>query len=771
MAIVGIYILVTLLLGMLWNPGPGILGCGIFGFNLKPDLNEDARRNAMNKFKVLGIYNESRGRDSCGISIDDIVLKGAYVHKEFDDFIQYKLLPIPKSCMTVLGHTRAAANSKGGNTEENAHPFTIDNHLIGTHNGVIYNIEDLLKKYDLNPKDFNVDSKGLYTLIEKEGFDILNEYIGHAALAFKYLDDPGTLYLYHGASKTTKASKLWEERPLYIMETSEGIFYSSIENALKAIRETEEETPACLNYNTVFQIRNGEFTGSQWTIDREENNISAPSTTSGGNVSKTPFKANSTGTNTSKNTGLGTRNKRSTSGVGAAGETESAIFRETLPSKVVNNKGDFIYYHQGRYWEHPRRLCFGKYKIYKRGMICNDESISTEIPEIYYFFQGVMLKDEKSYDVLVEIEKTSTSFIHNQSMNFAACINEYAKWPVANMPGQSTKLEPFFKNAWYSDGRRFEGNFTPKFSGRTYFCVNGFLTEIKSAQKEETLFKDLKTSELEIQLFEKGGLLAVPGGTVDETTFPTGAFCSIPGASQCLHPLASKFDGSEDNSNDESIDENTDSDEVQYFYEVKFKSFEEALKNIGTPEIKALRRYVKAWLERDNRVEADEREIEMGVCDIITMSTGDKMAIIDFCDTEEERYILRNAYQEELQKLKENNELIASKLADSYSPSDYENEVNSVFENKIEEEELDMSTAEDVREVLTSNIESAEASFAEASRLFDDQDSDLAQETAAALFKSVSAITGNLQKVADKYNYKDLSARLEKLTKRDPALS
>lgn len=56
----------------------------------------------------------------------------------------------------VIGHTRLATT--GDKTAENSHPFEHGN-IIGAHNGMVYNHEDLNKKYE---RDFKVDSQHIF---------------------------------------------------------------------------------------------------------------------------------------------------------------------------------------------------------------------------------------------------------------------------------------------------------------------------------------------------------------------------------------------------------------------------------------------------------------------------------------------------------------------------------------------------------------------------------------------------------------------------------
>ena len=46
--------------------------CGIYGFSLKHRGN---RALALANFKILGLYNIERGKDSCGVCIDGKIKK------------------------------------------------------------------------------------------------------------------------------------------------------------------------------------------------------------------------------------------------------------------------------------------------------------------------------------------------------------------------------------------------------------------------------------------------------------------------------------------------------------------------------------------------------------------------------------------------------------------------------------------------------------------------------------------------------------------------
>ena len=120
--------------------------CGIFG-----QISVKAKAFNKRAFCTMGVRNDSRGGDSCGIFIDGNVEYGIDKQKLFINFFRdSKLLEYTTTCKIALGHCRKASVGKVG--LETAQPVVIYNdqnkiEFVVIHNGTIYNYEELAKKY------------------------------------------------------------------------------------------------------------------------------------------------------------------------------------------------------------------------------------------------------------------------------------------------------------------------------------------------------------------------------------------------------------------------------------------------------------------------------------------------------------------------------------------------------------------------------------------------------------------------------------------------
>lgn len=216
--------------------------CGIWSI-----INQGPEQFDYQSFCTLGIANDRRGGDSCGIFIDGKVEYGITTKAKFEDFFwSSELLNTIETATIALGHDRKA--SVGGVSLDKAHPIIIKEKVEGTdeevikfvlvHNGTIHNYEDLAKKYipDVDIKNMS-DSQVIARLLYYAGFDWLAEYNGGAAfIAVDYRGEEPEVLLWRGESKKYSTDKeMEEERPLYCNLENNRLVVSSIPSYLHVV--------------------------------------------------------------------------------------------------------------------------------------------------------------------------------------------------------------------------------------------------------------------------------------------------------------------------------------------------------------------------------------------------------------------------------------------------------------------------------------------------------------------------------------------------------
>ena len=234
--------------------------CGIAGIiNLK--------KNKFNKplFNILGIANDERGKDSCGIFIDGEYEYGVDKNKLYKDFFyDSELLKKTSESKTAFLHCRKASVGKIG--LETAQPVIITEDdevkFCVIHNGTIHNYEDLAKKYipDINIKGMT-DSQVVARIFYYKGYDVLAEYNGGAVFAIadyrENKENPKILF-WKGASKEYSTSKeISEERPFFHAHTKTCFVFSSIATHLDAVYG--DQNVFTITENNLIELRNNEL--------------------------------------------------------------------------------------------------------------------------------------------------------------------------------------------------------------------------------------------------------------------------------------------------------------------------------------------------------------------------------------------------------------------------------------------------------------------------------------------------------------------------------
>lgn len=340
--------------------------CGIFGY-----VSNDVNKVDANAFKILGIMNESRGGQSCGIMIDSDILHGVSISdKLFRDFSKNRTIK-PQERPLLFGHTRKA--SSGIINEHNAHPFGFGTNkidkgyaFIGAHNGTLYNHEDLAKTYgveiseEVNDDTTNVttyrrkiDSEVLLeSLYKSKNFKPLSDYDGGAALVW-YTPDNNTVYLFSGESKPYTYSQESEiERPLHVWVIDDNTFAFSSEGTPLEVLGAKTEEVFQIKTNTVYEIKDGNFKGAKmYSVSRANNTnkrpvYSTPHRSNAG-IATTNYYGSAYGsssnvrTTTKNNSQENNKNGEKVSYKSATGEIIT-VSKPILPEKIVENKG-FVY--------------------------------------------------------------------------------------------------------------------------------------------------------------------------------------------------------------------------------------------------------------------------------------------------------------------------------------------------------------------------------------------------------------------------------------------
>lgn len=208
--------------------------CGIFG-----TISRKTRTFNKRAFCTMGVRNDSRGGDSCGVFIDGLVEYGVDKQKLFINFFRDSvLLNTVTECKVALGHCRKA--SVGKVSVETAQPVVIYNEagevdFVLIHNGTIYNYKELAEKYipDVNIEGLT-DSQVMARIFYHKGYDSLDEYNGGAVFVIHdYRVDKS--YIFKGCSKKYNYSvNAEEERPLYFCWHNGRFCFSSIFETLYA---------------------------------------------------------------------------------------------------------------------------------------------------------------------------------------------------------------------------------------------------------------------------------------------------------------------------------------------------------------------------------------------------------------------------------------------------------------------------------------------------------------------------------------------------------
>lgn len=449
------------------------LNCGLWGF-----FGENNNKFNWNKFNIIGLFNDKRGGDACGRSIGT-----KYFHyndrnnKKYEDLLTNVLNPNYNDNNIILGHTRKISVGVSGTDDiefTQPYPFRDENDDIigmGMHNGTLYNTDDLKRKYNLpiNLKYIDNDGKAkkhvlndsqvlLYSVLVKKNYKILEEYNGSAVLVW-YNFKENRLYLYKGFSKINKSSNFGiEERPLYIMQEKNNIWFSSIEKPLWIISQNRYPSIKEAKANTILIYEKGVLV--------DEISITRKST------QNKEYTSPSVGFNNWYHTA---NNYRQNSLPSNFEKDEMRIEDESIPFIKDN-----LIYGRGRYWVNNKKA-HGIYHVKRTGDIaktaCKDGTI-WQRTKPFYFIEGVMIENHSAFQALIREYNT----IHKNKVEdfLLEKVLEFAEYPVHRYNNFIQDMSVWDNNS--QRGRYYTGTIHPLFSAKRYTFKLGDLEQIDSSQ-------------------------------------------------------------------------------------------------------------------------------------------------------------------------------------------------------------------------------------------------------------------------------------------------
>lgn len=363
-------------------------------------------------FNIIGIANDSRGGDSCGIFIDQKVEYGYDKSKLYSNFFYgSSLLEETKECKLAFLHCRKASVGGVGVKAEKAQPVVIEEDgeikYCLMHNGTIHNYEELAKKYipEINIKGMT-DSQVMARIFYYKGYDALAEYNGAAVFAIAdYRNEPKCLF-WKGESKETYGSKeATDERPFWFYQSSTSFVFSSIAIHLDAV--FGDENVYTITGNSLVQLKNGEL-----TVLKQYDRSAMQQT------KKYVY----------NNTSNKTYNHGSGYGYGHANGNTFYMYNNSL--------GEFMC---GSAKLHGKRFC-------SPSGTCYDYSFDSSLFRWIWFYQGVLLINAECYNLIEDIRKefAKNDKKYNSPAEFAKDFPEIICY-FSYLPVKTSSQEKYFE--------------------------------------------------------------------------------------------------------------------------------------------------------------------------------------------------------------------------------------------------------------------------------------------------------------------------------------
>jgi glucosamine 6-phosphate synthetase-like amidotransferase/phosphosugar isomerase protein len=196
--------------------------CGIAGYSLSPESRVE--RTLAAQALLAGIAE--RGADSVGYAFRDAGGTIGVTKLRGGASALLDEIEIPRRASQALLHVRDYTKGHP-DIEANNHPLR-HGAIVGVHNGVITNDDELLARYGIGRArpEMTVDSEAIFALMELRGHKprALGKLRGTMAAAWLDEGRPETLFLARGL-----------RRPLWIGSTRTELFFASTRRALAIV--------------------------------------------------------------------------------------------------------------------------------------------------------------------------------------------------------------------------------------------------------------------------------------------------------------------------------------------------------------------------------------------------------------------------------------------------------------------------------------------------------------------------------------------------------
>lgn len=356
--------------------------CGLFGvINFKP------KRINKPMLNVLGITNDMRGGDSCGLFIDGDVEYGFGKTAKYIDFLyESSLLKEKDYARIILGHCRKA--SVGGVTLDKAQPTVHRNEngdidFVVIHNGTIRNHDELAKKYIPEVNTFTwSDSQIMTAIFYKCGYDVLQEYTGGSVFVIAdYRGEEPKVMVFQGVSKEkTYDTKPKEERPFFYTRLGDSYVFCSVWHYLVPFAPGDEHQCYIVPENTLIELTQEEIKPIK-KYDRSDK-------------VQDPYVYKNPTTGTCHTTVTGTHTTTT---------NKSTLQLNTVMSPAP---GTMVYDCSTDKYKFGNEIAHGTFSLDITGIA----KVAENVPK-YYFWEGVILYNNLCYDFLISVmqKKNMTS--------------------------------------------------------------------------------------------------------------------------------------------------------------------------------------------------------------------------------------------------------------------------------------------------------------------------------------------------------------------------